>query len=283
MAKALVIKNADFSANKVTTVTFNDIACTGVEFDSSSVTLSDLGEATVGYTITPSNTTDSVTLTSSNPSVLSVSGTTLTVVGIGTCTLTLSCGGHTAICTVTVDIYEDSMYVASFLSTAIDNSTNYVGACISGSSKRITTVKLLSDTNFSRAFANISEQGIIPLNDYAPIPIPENTTSIHVEATNLYNGEGSFILFYSDTDTTFVTGENTYIQALSKLELQRSTTGGVTSVDSDIVIPEGAKGYTIQLRQHPDYNTIFNNCVTEADVKAIVDNTFHVSVHYLSA
>lgn len=282
MSKALVIKNADFSQNKVATVVFNDIPCTGVAFSSSSVTLSELGEAEIAYTITPSNTTDAVLLTSSDSTVVSVNGTTLTVVGIGSCVLTLTCGSYTATCNVTVDIYGDFNYLAGTFMYNGDSELGY-GVNISGSSKRISGAKHLSDTDFNIGFPNLVQSGIIPLEVYAPIPIPQNANKIHFNGTKLYAGTNHNVHFFSDTLETFSKDNNTYVKEISRSEVPHTTSGGVTTINADVSIPVGAKGYVFTLRQHPDYASAFDNCTTAEDVTEIIEGTFNISVHYLPA
>lgn len=69
MSKALVIKGANFSANKVDTVVFADIPCVAVSLNKSTASLK-FGETLVlSATLTPSNTTDTVSWTSSNDAV----------------------------------------------------------------------------------------------------------------------------------------------------------------------------------------------------------------------
>ena len=136
MGKALVIKNADFSANAVTTITFEEeVPCTNVAFDSDTVTLDTLGTANIGYTITPNNTTDIHTLVSSDQTVLTVNGTTITAVGIGVATLTLTCGSHSATCTVTVSIIESPILLIGRLDSVTADNTSAV--CVNGSTARL--------------------------------------------------------------------------------------------------------------------------------------------------
>lgn len=282
MGKALVIKNADFSANKVGTITFDiDIPCTGVSFSSSSIELSELGVASIGYTLTPTNTTDVVTIVSSDSSVVEVSGTEMNVVGIGTCTLTISCGSYSDQCDVTVAITENPIFTTAYAAVQQKDGSDIKGCVLSGSGKRITCAKYLSDTDFSNELFQVAPNGVIPVNEhFAPIPIPENTTTIHISADTLYNGNHHSIVFFENTDNTFIQNQNTYTEILSVMDIPYTTNAGKTSINADITVPNGAKGYVITLRQYPDYNTAFDNCVTEADVKAVVDNTFHVSIDY---
>ena len=104
MAKnALVLKGTDFSTNKLTTVTIvdgGDIPCTALALDESSKTVTALVDFTLTATKTPADTTDSLQWSSSDTDVATVSDGVVTVVGIGTATITATCGQQTATCVV---------------------------------------------------------------------------------------------------------------------------------------------------------------------------------------
>lgn len=104
MAKALIIKNANFSVNKVTTITFEEeVPCTGISLNNNTLALTQVGgTATLTATPLPSGTTDSVIWGSSNLSVATVAGGVITATGCGTATITAACGNFSATCTVTV-------------------------------------------------------------------------------------------------------------------------------------------------------------------------------------
>lgn len=105
MAKALIIKSADFSENALDHVSFGEVPCTGITLDESSLTMDTIGGTeTLGYTLSPENTTDNPSVSSSNTNVVSISGNTLTAVGVGTATVTVTCGEITATCTVKVEL-----------------------------------------------------------------------------------------------------------------------------------------------------------------------------------
>ena len=104
MGKALIIKGADFSANKVTTITFADNPCTGLGFATDSISITGNESVEVEYTVTPADTTDAITWVSSDTSVVTVTGGILTPVGIGTATITATCGNFSASATISVSI-----------------------------------------------------------------------------------------------------------------------------------------------------------------------------------
>ena len=103
MAKnALVIKGANFAANKLTTVTFveDEKPCTAIALNESSKTVTMLGKFTLTATVTPADTTDEVLWSSSDESVATVTDGVVTVVGLGSATITATCGEQTATCAV---------------------------------------------------------------------------------------------------------------------------------------------------------------------------------------
>lgn len=103
MAKTLVIKDADFSVNKLDTVIFADVPCEGVSIPSVA-SISGLGSTVITPTLTPANTTDTVRWSSSDNDVAEVVGGVVTAKRYGTVTITVTCGDYSASCTVTISI-----------------------------------------------------------------------------------------------------------------------------------------------------------------------------------
>lgn len=116
MSKALVIKGANFSANKVTTVVLDDpVPCTGLSLSQSTITFTTLNSnAQLTATKTPLDTTDVLVWESSNTDVATVTNGLVTCVGVGTATITATCGTQSASCTVAAThtvIADDTWYV----------------------------------------------------------------------------------------------------------------------------------------------------------------------------
>jgi len=103
MSKAIVIKNVDFLSNSLTTIMFSsDTPCTDISLNKNTVSFTAIGDTdTLIPTLTPVNTTDAVSWTSSNTNAVTVNNGLITAVGIGSATITVSCGGQTATCDVT--------------------------------------------------------------------------------------------------------------------------------------------------------------------------------------
>ena len=135
MSKALVIKDADFSVNKLTTVELdNYVPCTGLSLSQDSITATAIGgTTTLTATKTPANASDDVVWSSSNENVATVADGVVTITGVGTCTITATCGGQTAVCavasTVTYNMNTDYGHTDGGLysSTDIASGKDYIG------------------------------------------------------------------------------------------------------------------------------------------------------------
>lgn len=103
MAITLVVKEADFSTNKLTTVTLDNLVpCTGISLDVSTLSITYGSTGSLTATATPSDTTDQISWESSDTTVATVSNGTVTPAGVGSTTITATCGEYSATCTVTV-------------------------------------------------------------------------------------------------------------------------------------------------------------------------------------
>lgn len=118
MSKALVLKGVNFSANKLTTVNFSgEIPCTAISLSSSSVSFDAISDTeTITATLTPANTTDTVLWQSSDSDVATVENGVVTCTGIGSATITATCGSYSATCSVS---YAGASYIQ-------DDGTAYI-------------------------------------------------------------------------------------------------------------------------------------------------------------
>ena len=141
MAKTLIIKGADFSANKVATILFPGTHTESISVLPTTKTLTAIsGTQQLTATLTPSDSTDPVQWTSSNDSVATVSAAGLvTATGCGSCTITATSNGHTATCSVTVEpvLSDYSRAVRTFIgpnssSGHASNCDSYVGTTQTG-------------------------------------------------------------------------------------------------------------------------------------------------------
>lgn len=127
MAKALVIKGANFSVNKIDTVTFEGIHTDSISVAPVTVAASEIGATyQLTATVVPSDSIDPIQWTSSDTDVATVTDGLVTIVGCGTCTITAASGTKSATCTVTVEVELDGYTVERGLLAKPLNATNTV-------------------------------------------------------------------------------------------------------------------------------------------------------------
>jgi len=105
----ITVTTAESGKKAACTVTVNAVDVTGVTLNKTALTLSIGGTETLTAAVTPSNATDkAVNWTSSDNSVATVSGGTVTALAAGTASITVTTadGGKTATCSVTVQAAE---------------------------------------------------------------------------------------------------------------------------------------------------------------------------------
>lgn len=103
MANTLIIKNANFSVNKIETVSFDSVPCTGLSLDKNEIIFEEAsGTSTITATKTPTNTTDDLQWASSDNSVATVSNGVVTANGCGVATITATCGSYSQECAIVI-------------------------------------------------------------------------------------------------------------------------------------------------------------------------------------
>lgn len=243
MGKALVIKNADFGTNAVTTITFADVACTGISFSTDTINITGTDPVTVAYTVTPEDTTDAVFWESSDTSVVAVNAGTLMVEGVGTCTITATCGNYSATATVVVSI----SYIGNYQWARFKQNSSFPG----------TMIIYRGTLNYISAVASENQKAQYPLVqgssiavDYYPIKFPRNTASITINVTN------ASLLYPADTDVYWfkdeaATESPTYISYVSK----ESSYDPTTHTTQTFTIPSTADSFTVTVRLSSVYQS----------------------------
>ena len=100
--KALKLTGVDFSNNALAQVNFTEeIPCTAVALDYNTLSFENVEETkTLTATVTPANTTDTLIWSTSNENVASVEDGVVTIHGIGSVTITATCGSQSATCSI---------------------------------------------------------------------------------------------------------------------------------------------------------------------------------------
>ena len=201
MGKALVIQDVDFSANKLDTVTILErIPCTSISLSQNSLSFTKLTTISLTSTLTPSNTTDAVLWTSSDETIATVSNGAVTSVGLGTATITATCGSHSATCEVTVAVNLTTVDLSGAFSklvgttrTNFENGRDYANLT-NGTAKNAV---IASPDATPTGYGAFSGDGL-PSTVMYPIRIPNNATSVTVGVPSLLDGIG--IIYMNSTE-----------------------------------------------------------------------------------
>lgn len=222
MGKALVIKSANFYDNRLDTVVFNDIPCTGISLSQSTATVS--SELTLTATVTPSNTTDAVIWSSSSDSVATVNNGIVTAISNGTATITATCGNYSATCTITVQI---PLKIVKGAKVNIAYSSS-VGLFEYSDGQALSDFAAVGKTSGTYpAVGNKTLDGSEILNIY-PISIPNGATSINVVCPS---NMASLIVYY-DKDTKAYANAQFYFDCAKVVDGQTPTSGTPYSITS---------------------------------------------------
>ena len=269
MANALVIKGTNFSANKLTTVTFGETPCTGISIDQSSISIGSFDDVEVEYTVTPANTTDPIIWESSNENVLTIADGVITPVGIGTSTITVSCGefNDTAEVTVSIEVVPDWQYASltlSQVSTSImvystDISHNKVTSFGSGDEK--STYRL------------ILSNGSAVDNPYF-IKIPNNTAKVKISATspNLLENDGSYWSHRIDWVHDAPSGHPSYPQSAEYVTSNQFNARSALPIEFSI--PEGADAFIVSMKT-------VNTYASEDDASVVAEDTIGIKIEFI--
>ena len=256
MAKTLIIKQADFSANALDHVSFDEVPCTAITLDEESISFSGIGQTEeLVYTLTPSNTTDTPVVTTSDPLIVSVNGNVLTAVGMGTATITVTCGEITATCSVTVSV-EWVWGKGSYpnLNISSGNLRDYV--------KNESGANMIWGGASSGKYYAIGQMIGNDGDNIYPYPIPAGSTHISFSGTNL---GPIFQFFLKDQESEDLPSpSSTYRDTCAKLITGETPNGGTqwsisewTYGSRTVEIPEGVDSFVIGIEAKT--TTTYNN------------------------
>lgn len=208
MAKTLVINGVNYAENKIETVTFIDeIPCTALSISSESESFDSIGDtATVTATVTPSNTTDALNWSTSDNTVASVTNGVITAVGVGTATITATCGSKSATCAITVRAFMNTDNVAEHIGYKMSD-----GNASTGGSELITWNSAASD--YGGYYSNVGDLKFYRPSDVSIYPyiMPQNTGSIRVtiKQDSVIQSMSKIAWFNSQTPAT---GQTDYVK-----------------------------------------------------------------------
>lgn len=106
-----------------------EIPCTGITLDQTTLTFTAAGTQTLTATVTPNNTTDAVVWSSDDAAIASVDGGVVTAKANGSTTITATCGEYSATCAVNVSGIEegtDETILYRLAEPTTFDGTNYI-------------------------------------------------------------------------------------------------------------------------------------------------------------
>lgn len=234
MGKALLISGADFSAVAVEKITITPtIPCTGIVLDTETISVTGVNDTvSITATLTPSNTTDTPTWSSSNDSVASVDAHgVVTVHGIGTATITATCGDVSATATV------------NQTSLAVTPLKWVSGKYIGKASSDVPAAYIFGNNSTNMvavSYDNDPDTRLVHGNEYEcqAIAAPYGTSSVRLHTNNDSRVYASIILLdcqnlttYNGVDyATYISSSNVYLTDAYALEYGK---GFVYKIDSD--------------------------------------------------
>lgn len=250
MSKALVIKGANFVANKVETITITQpIPCTGISITPSTVAFDVLGATQqLTPTLTPVDTTETVYYVSSNEDVVTVSDSGLiTCVGVGSALITVTCGTQSTSvqisATHTVVLEDVYSYTNSYsynetLNLSATPPKNYIS--ISSNDRGRVYYSDVNTAGGYRAFANTAYDGM-----YA-IPLPKGATKVSLNPPAGLRQRDFFILVNTMMKQTYVTGPDGYAALGIQHYLKNSSASYPAEIDFSAYAAD-ADGFVLSL------------------------------------
>lgn len=232
MGYALKLNNVDFSSVAVDHVTFIEtVHCTGITLNQSTITVVKAeGTAQLVATLTPSDTTDQVIWSSSNENVATVTGGVVTVHGIGTATITATCGEQSATAIVnqtTIKAQYDFKIVTGVYPTSVT---------VSGDDKILSLANDSGQSAGGQSYTNTDSLRIRNgnLNDFECIKVPYGATVVKFATTD-GNRHSVNIMQRVDTNTLIIDSDIQYPKYLSQDTFIYSDTGKTVAYGTGIV------------------------------------------------
>lgn len=230
---ALVIKGVSFSTNKLTTVEFvEEIPCTALSLSESSKTVTTITPFTLTATKTPANTTDTLYWASSDDTVVTVLDGVVTVVGVGTATITATCGNQTATCSVdATEVEPDVDYGAFQLGILSDVAVR--------ASANLYRLILFDKDSYGTMLGFRMGDSI----EACPIKLLKNTGRIKVTGSSFY-ADNAHMFF---VDTTEAASE-TYSDCAKLKEDNTSQSTTASTFTLNYTVPQGANAVGLMMR-----------------------------------
>ena len=180
MGYALKLNSVDFSAVAVDRVNYIEpVPCTGISLNQSSLSFEKVEDTyQLIATVTPLDTTDAITWASSNQNIATVTDGLVTIHGIGTATITATCGNFSASATINQTTIK-AQYPYKTISDRTLSTSTYNDV------KILVTQGLSGQSGGGQAYTDTDDLRIKngELYDIECIRVPYGATSVNVDTT----------------------------------------------------------------------------------------------------
>ena len=188
-------------------------SCSGISLEQSSYTLDLSGTSAtlVRATVVPSDTTDTITWKSSDTSVVNVTTTGLiTAQGVGTATLTATCGDRTATCTVTVKASCTELLLGTSVGTLDVSGTKTTTLQVSKTPSNTTDAVTWESSNInvatvSNGTVTAIAPGTVTITARCGSKSASHTLTVKASCTGVSLSKSTYTLDISGTDSVTFT------------------------------------------------------------------------------
>ena len=262
MSKALLIKGSDFSVNKCGTVHYLvTVPCESIALDQTALTLNTLDSQILTATVTPADTTDAVEWASSDETVATVEDGLVTVRGLGTVTITATCGEQSATCAISVDNIELTGFEFGS-ATNMRGDDNFATGNVPDNYKNAYYADKIP-LNSTRLRLSRSSAFVGDFN-LAPALLPNNVGSVRFTSADV-SGMYHLLLYNSKQESTL-----SACAAIVAKTRQYAPSNG--AVDVTMNVPSEADSFTMGLTYKTQYSekTDLSEVVSEKGTKVVL-------------
>jgi hypothetical protein len=228
---------------------------------------------TLTATVTPSNTTDTLTWKSSNTAVATVSSSgVVSAKAAGTVTITATCGGKSASCNITIIAVQMDVDVATYAGLAgktVDISSNLI---VNPSSYKANAIWSSSDTNI----ANINQSGVMTIKSSGVVTIKAIINGLEVSQLAYVEVVKQPGLKFSATESYMVVGERHtfYVDITnynSSYQYQFEVNRSKDSIDIAASVIDGGSRLSVTVTMLRDEDAAVNVILKTADFATVTD------------
>ena len=269
MAKTLIVKGANYETNALEQVVIEVIECTGISLNKDTLSIVTTGNTeTLIATKTPADTTQPVVWSTSDSNVVTVSNGIVTAVGVGSATVTVTCGNYSASATVNVTEFMDKTILKK-ISGIYVNATN----ALSESGNGLTTVQRGSTYQNRGTLAAgagdlvagyVDSSGTEPFYAY---PIPHNAKRVKVTDTGSSAIKKQTICWYNLNTPVSLSGYENWCAVLGATAIQSDSSN---TVIVDIPVYSGfseVDGMIIMFRTYKSGTTFVDTDFDEVSIE----------------